>query len=295
MAGAKFRGKICCENHSLRIQHSRVGAVDLTSGKKLQEFWRTEAGLHINIKELRAAISAVQSLAKEGETVFLSIDNQVAYSYLRKQGGRLLPFNSLMRPFLKWCQQKSVSLVPNWVKSEDMLADGLSRWGYDRGDYTLKRSVFQQIVGIFAKHNFHPRVDMFASPGNSQLPQFVSRWPHKDSVEVNALECPLGSFGEVYANPPWKVILPWLVRLRENPSVRCLMIVPWWGGSPWWPLLIKLRDKRFPAIKVLPQWGLFTNCLGEEMPPTRWPLLCLMLSGKAFRENKFPLKISHIT
>jgi hypothetical protein len=62
------------------------GALDLTSGAKLHEFWRSEKGLHINIKELKASISAVQSLAKPGETVFLTVDNQVAYSYLRKGG-----------------------------------------------------------------------------------------------------------------------------------------------------------------------------------------------------------------
>jgi hypothetical protein len=62
------------------------GALDLTSGEKLQEFWRSERGLHINIKELKAAIAATQSLAKQGETVFLTIDNQVAYSYLKKGG-----------------------------------------------------------------------------------------------------------------------------------------------------------------------------------------------------------------
>ncbi len=70
------------------------GALDLTSGQKLHEFWRTEKGLHINIKELKAAISAVHSLAKKGETVHLTIDNQVAYSYLRKAGGKLPQFNS---------------------------------------------------------------------------------------------------------------------------------------------------------------------------------------------------------
>ena len=62
------------------------GAIDLSSGRTLQEFWRDKSGLHINIKELEAAIAAVKSFAKPGETVFLAIDNQVAYSYLKKGG-----------------------------------------------------------------------------------------------------------------------------------------------------------------------------------------------------------------
>ena len=247
------------------------GALDLTSGAKLHEFWRSEKGLHINIKELKASIAAVQSLAKPGETVFLTVDNQVAYSYLRKGGGRLPVFNSLLRPFLTWCHQNSISLVPNWVKSEEMLADSISRWQVDRGDYTLRRSIFQKVCGIFAASNFQPVVDCFASPGNAQLPKFISRWPHSQATAVNALECSLEHWKMVYANPPWKIILPWLIRLKQNPHLQCLTVVPFWVGTVWWPLLIRLQDRKFPAVKVPPTWGMFSNCLGEEMPPPGGP------------------------
>ena len=225
--------------------------------------------------------------------MFLTVDNQVAYSYLKKGGGRLTHFNALMRPFLTWCMERKINLVPNWVSSENMLADGLSRWKIDRGDYTLKKFVFQKICGIFSTKKFWPQVDMFASPGNAQLKKFISRWPHHQATAVNSLECSLEKFQNVYANPPWKLILAWLIRLKKNPHLKCLTVVPHWAGMSWWPLLVKLHMKNFPVIKVQPQWGLFQNCLGEEMPPTRWPLICLMLSGRAFRENKFHLKISH--
>jgi hypothetical protein len=291
--GRSFAGKTPVRKIHSDSSNQGWGALDITSGAKLHEFWRTEQGLHINIKELRASIAAVQSLAKPGETVFLSVDNQVAYSYLRKAGGKLPQFNSLMRPFLHWCHQNNIQLVPNWVKSEDMLADSISRWEIDRGDYTLKKSIFQKVCGIFAASNFQPQVDCFASPGNAQLPKFISRWPHSQATAVNALECSLQDWGMVYANPPWKIILPWLVRLKKNPTLKCLTVVPLWAGSVWWPLLIRLHDKKYPVIKVNPVWGMFSNCLGEEMPPPRWPLLCLVLSGKVYRENKFHLKISN--
>jgi hypothetical protein len=267
------------------------GALD-SSGQKLQEFWRTEKGLHINVKELKAAIAATQSFAKAGETVYLSIDNRVAYSYLKKEGGKLPHFNVLMRPFLRWCHEKRITLVPNWVASEDQLADGLSRWKVDPGDYTLNLSIFCQIQKLLASKGFQPEVDMFASPGNHKLQKFVCRWPHHQAWAVNALECPLNNLKKVYANPPWKLILPWLVRLKMNPEVQCLTIVPHWVGVSWWPLLVQLHMKEFPVIQVQPQWGLFLNCHGEEMPPTRWPLLCLMLSGRAWKERKYRLKIS---
>jgi hypothetical protein len=43
--------------------------------------------LHINIKELSAAVQVVKTLAKEGEHITLGVDNLVAYHYLRKGGG----------------------------------------------------------------------------------------------------------------------------------------------------------------------------------------------------------------
>ena len=268
------------------------GALDVTSGQKLQEFWRSDLGLHINIKELKASIEACQSLAKKGETVFLTMDNSVAYSYLKKEGGRLPPFNSLMRPFLRWCHKNQVKVIPNWVKSSEMLADGLSRVKKDTGDYTLDKKVFNTLCKIFANKGFVPEVDMFASPGNHQLQKWVSRYPHRGACAVNSLECPLSQFSKVYSNPPWKVILSWLLRLKSNPHLSCLTIVPYWDGSPWWPLLTRLHDRRYPVVFINPREGLFIDCLAQVMPPTRWGLLCLVLSGRVYRERKFHLKIS---
>ena len=64
------------------------GGLDPRTGEKIQEFWREEKVLHINVKEMEAAINTVRSLAKPGETVQLCVDNQVIYYYLQKGGGR---------------------------------------------------------------------------------------------------------------------------------------------------------------------------------------------------------------
>jgi hypothetical protein len=174
-----------------------------------------------------------------------------------------------------------------------MLADGLSRTKVDPGDYTLDRGVFQQVCKIFAHKNFHPLVDMFASPGNHQLPEWVSRWPHQGACAVNSLECPLSQFREVYANPPWKIILLWLLRLRKNPEVQCLTVIPYWVGSPWWPLLTRLQDRRFPAVLVNPRVGLFTNCLGQRMPPPQvGPPLCDVIREGLQRKQVPPENIT---
>ena len=139
-------------------------------------------------------------------------------------------FNEILRPFLNWCLENDIQLKPNWVKSEEMLADGLSRWAYDTWDYTLSQQIFGTLQKIYSKIGFQPTVDMFASPGNAKLEKFVSRWPHFQALAVNALETSLEKnlFASVYANPPWNLILPWLNRLRKNPQVTCLATIPYW-------------------------------------------------------------------
>eukprot|EP00667_Euglena_gracilis_P032154 EG_transcript_48498 len=62
------------ELHSDSSTHA-WGGLDIRTGKIVQEFWRENSILHINVKELSAAISTVQSLSKPGETVSLSVDN----------------------------------------------------------------------------------------------------------------------------------------------------------------------------------------------------------------------------
>lgn len=54
----------------------------MKTGQFVQEVWREKALLHINVKELEAAIHTVKSLYKPVERVLSSVDNQVSYYYL---------------------------------------------------------------------------------------------------------------------------------------------------------------------------------------------------------------------
>ena len=86
--GRTFQGKTAVrELHSDSSQEAWAG-VDITTGKMVQEFWRDKSVLHINVKELEAAINTVKSLAKPGEHVCLKVDNSVTYWHLMKGGGK---------------------------------------------------------------------------------------------------------------------------------------------------------------------------------------------------------------
>jgi hypothetical protein len=259
----------------------------------VQEFWREQSTLHINQKELVAAVATIKSLAKPRETVVLHVDNQVTYSYLKKWGGRKIYLNQVLKPLLYWCQEKEITFQVNWVPSQKMLADHITRWEKDPGDYTLNQQVFENIRTFF-KGKINPTMDMFASPGNTKFQKFCCRWPHHQASLVDALTCSLQGLSEIYANPPWSIIPQWLIRLRDQPEVKCLLLVPYWVSTPWWRLLIQLKIPGLEIMLVKPQWGLFQNCLGQSMPGPKWPLACVIVSGAYYRANRFKHKISKI-
>ena len=252
------------------------GGLDAGTGEMVQEYWREKAVLHINVKELQAAVNTVRSLSKSGETVELRVDNQVTYFYLTKGGGRKCPLNAILRPFFQWCMEKKVTVHVKWVPSKECLADPISRWVQDRGDYSLDMSLFQYLKRVFSPH-ICLETDLFASPGNKKLDSFVARWPHWEARAVDALQCPLEGMGGLYANPPWSVIQKFLPRLRQYPQVQVLMVVPFWVSAIWWPQLIKMKVPGTPCLRITPYEGMFTNCWGESMPPPVGPVLSDLL------------------
>ena len=268
------------------------GGIDLTSGHCLQEFWRSQAGLHINVKEVLAAIHTVKSFAKKNEKVFLLVDNTTTFWYLKKQGGKIDKFNNLLRPFILWCLDKNIDLQVQLVKSADMPADHLSRMPKDKGDYTLNHPLFLHMWSLFKPHliPFQEMTDMFASPGNAKFKKFYCRHPHWQSVGTDSLNSPLHHLKFCYSNPPWSIIRNWLHRLLQFPELICWTVVPYWVSSSWFPLLKKLIVPKSPIWVVKPFQGMFQNCYAELMPKPRWPLLFCLLSGKCFRGNKFRLK-----
>ena len=256
----------------LGFKRPGVGGIDLVSGKFVQEFWREESDLHINVKEMGAAINTVKSLAKPGENILLCVDNQVLFYYLQKGGGRKNPFNRMLQPFWHWLMEQKINLQVKWVPSEKCLADPLSRWSQDRGDYSMDPKLFGYLQKTFCPF-LKLKTDLFASPGNKKLDQFVSRWPHWQAKAVDALQCPLDNLGGLYANPPWTVIQKFLARLRLFPKAEVLMVVPFWDSASWWPQLIKLKAPQTPCLKIAPYQGMFTICWGKNATASVAPLL----------------------
>ena len=76
------------------------GGINPHTGQFVQEFWREKSPLHINVKEMMAAINTVKSLAKPNENVLLCVDNQVIFYYLQKVAvEKILSTNSCSHSF----------------------------------------------------------------------------------------------------------------------------------------------------------------------------------------------------
>ena len=264
------------------------GALELGTGRVIHEFWRGSED-HINVRELLAAINAVKGLAKKASTVRLSVDNQVVYYYLSKGGGRLARYNGLLRPFFQWMQENGVDLQVRWLPSAQNQADEVSRWAVDPGDYSLNLRLFRFVQKIFQPHIVLD-TDLFASAGNRKCQRFVSRWPHCEAAAVDALHCDLGVLETrgCFANPPWSVLQKFLPRLREFPSLKVLVVCPWWVSAIWWPQLIKLKMPNTPCLRITPFWGMFENCHGEKMPPPPVEPLLHSLLRKVLEGEQVP-------
>ena len=82
--GSKFQGKTAVRELHSDSSQKAWAEMDVTNRSLLQEFWRENQVLHINVKELEAAMSTVKCPAKPKEHVCLMMDNAVTFYSLKK-------------------------------------------------------------------------------------------------------------------------------------------------------------------------------------------------------------------
>ena len=72
------------------------------------------------------------------------------------------------------------------VPSQEIPADGTSRWTSDRLDTSLDWIIYQRLK-YEVRHWCQPSWDMWASPDTTKEALFVSRWEHYRAARVYAL------------------------------------------------------------------------------------------------------------
>ena len=149
--------------------------------------WSTEeARLHINTKELRAALYGLRVFAADllDSAVLLRIDNTTAVTYIDKMGGiQSLPLNAVARDIWQFCEERSLWVFASYIpSSRNVDADLASRSYNPDTESELGRSATRQVFDAFGQ----PDVDIFASASNSKCRRFFSWFPDLRAETVDA-------------------------------------------------------------------------------------------------------------
>ena len=107
---------------------NELGAIDVRDNRIAHSNVPNALCFHINVKDSLGILS----LCSPGGIIDLQVDDRVAYSYLRKEGGRLPWLNAIIKPLLLHCLSQDIRLRPRWVPSEENPADEVSWWGPDQ-------------------------------------------------------------------------------------------------------------------------------------------------------------------
>ena len=166
---------------------SKIGWETVGLGETTQGLWSESEKLrHKNELEMLAAHFALRCFKShiKGKHVKVNSDNSTAMCYLNSMGGtKSPPCNKLVQDIWTWCMQNKVlfsaSHLPGVLNVE---ADQRSRQFNERTEWHLREDVFQQITKLWGT----PKIDLFASKLNSQLPKYASWTPDPGATHVDA-------------------------------------------------------------------------------------------------------------
>jgi hypothetical protein len=144
--------------------------------------WDSEFEERIDECELLAILYTVQcwpANVKNGETIHLWCDNQVAVAYIRNMGGRVERLDQIAREI--WCEleRREVFMITSYINTKVNPADALTRGVTNKKhlldvEVQLNPEVFQSLC---VQGPFVPKIDWFASNVNKQLPRFFTWKP----------------------------------------------------------------------------------------------------------------------
>lgn len=217
---------------------SRTGWGAVCGDQSTHGFWtESEMSCYINILELKAALYSLKSLArdKQGCSILLRIDNQVAIAYINKMGGtRCTQLKKIARDIWHWCEKRRLYLFASYIQSkQNFVADAESRHRNIESEYSLDPVKFQYIVIKWGL----PEIDLFASSTNTKIRKFVSWRPDPLAFTVDAFTIKWDCF--FYAFPPFSLITKCLNKII-NEKCEGILVVPLWKAQPWFPVFKKL-------------------------------------------------------
>lgn len=202
-----------------------------------------------NEKELLAIYFCLRSFRRrfqwENCHVRVVTDSMTAMLYLNKAGGRVPSLMAITKKILTYALRFNITisgLVHYITSAENKLADFQSReFANPHIEFRLQPRIFSKIDRLFGPHE----VDTFAAVENHQLPLYVSWRPDPFSMYPDIFSRKLPR-GRLYCFPPFCLILRLLNKIRLE-ARSATVIVPFWVGKPFWPILLDLLTD-WPAI-----------------------------------------------
>ena len=166
----------------------------------------------------QAVIYAVRDFLPHlrSRVVRLMCDNAVTVAYIKNEGGtRSHTLMQLTIRLLKWCDRKTITLVPVHLPGvHNIQADSMSRVGQTlTTEWTM---AMESLRPVFAKWG-EPRIDLFATLANRRLIKFVSPYPDPRAEWTDAMSMPwLNCNWQRCGSQSWW----WSIPGRSNPAVR---------------------------------------------------------------------------
>ena len=196
-----------------------------------------ESVLHINNKELLAALFTLQSLCANvtNQNVQLQIDNTTAIAYINKQGGRKPLCNSLARKIWFWAIARSVRVSATFIPGvSNVSADFESRRIHDNTEWKLQPSVFRKLTSLWGT----PDIDLFASWLTCQIPCYASWKPDPGASAIDAFS--ISWAGKLcYIFPPFSLMGRVLRKIVDD-DAEAIILAPLWTTQYWFSMLLSL-------------------------------------------------------
>ena len=214
-----------------------------TGGRWTQE----EAQSHINVLELKAIFFALKSFCTMSCVhVKIMTDNTTALAYVKHMGGvRSLQCNDIAHDIWCWCEQRSIWLTIAHIPGvENVVADYKSRHFSDNVEWMLNPMLFKRICSRFG----NPKIDLFASRLNKQVPKYVSWSPDPEAIAVDAFTLAWSNMF-FYAFPPFSCVALSIQKILRERAVG-ILVVPLWPTQPWWA---RLNNLQLPHMHIRPK------------------------------------------
>ena len=208
---------------------TRWGAV-FNRAKTGGQFTQRERSMHINSLELLAANFGLKTFIKTHNVhVKILSDNSTSVHGINRIGSsKSVSCNAIICEIWEWAEKHNVWITAAHIPGkQNVEADKESRRKNEKDkEWMLNREVFKQII---KQCDMYPKIDLFASRLNTELPVFVSYRPDPDAKIIDAFSIKWTE--SFYAFPPFSIIGRVIQKITLEESTG-ILIVPFWPTQP---------------------------------------------------------------